>query len=53
MSEAAAAVIKAARDLVFRERWRMKLPPERPLPSELAAALERALAALDAEAKKS
>ncbi|SFU50542.1 MULTISPECIES: hypothetical protein [unclassified Methylobacterium] len=45
---AAAAVIEAARHLVFRERWRMELPDDREIPDRLAAALERTLAALDA-----
>ncbi|MGU3449799.1 hypothetical protein [Methylobacterium sp. 391_Methyba4] len=46
--EAAAAVIEAACHLVFRERWRMKLPDDREIPDRLAAALEKTLAALDA-----
>ncbi len=45
---AAAAVIEAARHLVWRERWRMELPDDREIPDRLAAALERTLAALDA-----
>ncbi|UYW28238.1 hypothetical protein OKC48_06880 [Methylorubrum extorquens] len=48
MSDAAHALIETVRHFVFRERWRMELPPDRPLPDDLAAALERALAALDA-----
>ncbi len=48
MSEAAAAVIEAARHLVFQARWRMELPDDREIPDRLAAALEKTLAALDA-----
>ncbi|WP_186442309.1 hypothetical protein [Methylorubrum populi] len=50
MTPAAAAVVEAARALVRQRRWYLELPPDRPLPENLAAALERALAALDAEA---
>jgi hypothetical protein len=48
MSPAARAVVEAARRLVRQRRWAIELPPDRPLPDELASALERALAALDA-----
>lgn len=48
MSEAGRAVVDAARRLVRHRRWFLELPPDRPLPEDLAAALERALAALDA-----
>ncbi|GJD97455.1 hypothetical protein [Methylobacterium iners] len=47
---ASQAVIAAARELVRSRRWFLELPPDRPLPDDVAAALERALAALDAEA---
>lgn len=42
------AVIDAANRLVAWRRWYLDLPPDRPLPEDLAAALERALVALDA-----
>jgi len=42
------AVIEAANALVSWRRWYLELPDDRPLPEDLAAALERALAALDA-----
>jgi hypothetical protein len=45
---ATAAVVEAANQLVARRRWFLELPDDRPLPDDLAAALERALAALDA-----
>ncbi|MCJ2124912.1 hypothetical protein [Methylobacterium sp. J-077] len=45
---AAAAVIEAARRLVANRRWAVELPPERPLPDRLQAALESAIRALDA-----
>lgn len=45
---ATAAVVEAANRLVERRRWFLELPSDRPLPDDLAAALERALAALDA-----
>ena len=48
MNPATRAVIVAARRLVRQKRWAIELPPDRPLPDELAAAIERALAALDA-----
>lgn len=48
MTEAARAVVDAAREPVRSRRWAMELPPDRPLPSRLEEALERALAALDA-----
>lgn len=48
MTEAARAVVDAARELVRSRRWAMELPPDRPLPSRLEEALERALAVLDA-----
>ncbi|SFU93388.1 hypothetical protein SAMN02799631_03238 [Methylobacterium sp. 174MFSha1.1] len=41
------AVIDAANRLVSWRRWYLELPDDRPLPEDLAAALERALAALD------
>lgn len=45
------AVVEAANALVAWRRWYLELPPDRPLPEDLAAALERALAALaEAEA---
>lgn len=51
MSDAARAVIAAARELVRQRRWYMDLPADRPLSSNVEAALERALAALaEAEA---
>ena len=49
MSEAARAVAAAARELVRQRRWAIELPPDRPLPSNVEAVLERALAALDAD----
>lgn len=51
MSDSAAtqAALAAARDVVRHRRWYSDLPKDRPLPDALAAALERALAALDAE----
>lgn len=51
MSDAAAtqAALDAARDVVRHRRWYLDLPADRPLPEALAAALERALVALDAE----
>ncbi|SFM03405.1 hypothetical protein [Methylorubrum salsuginis] len=48
VQSATAAVIDAANRLVAWRRWYLDLPPDRPLPDDLAAALERALAALDA-----
>ena len=45
---ATAAVVEAANRLVANRRWFLDLPDDRPLPDDLAAALERALAALDA-----
>ena len=48
MSEAGRAVIRMARNLVRQKRWQMELPPDRPLPGNVEAALERAIAALDA-----
>jgi hypothetical protein len=48
VTPAARAVVDAARRLVRQRRWAIELPPDRPLPDELAAALERAIAALDA-----
>jgi len=45
---ATAAVVEVANRLVERRRWFLELPDDRPLPDDLAAALERALAALDA-----
>lgn len=45
---ATAAVVEAANRLVASRRWFLELPDDRPLPDDLAAALERALAALDA-----
>ncbi|ACB80033.1 hypothetical protein Mpop_1870 [Methylorubrum populi BJ001] len=48
MTPAAAAVVEAARRLVRQRRWYLELPADRPLPDDLDAALERALAALDA-----
>ncbi|WP_167350107.1 hypothetical protein [Methylobacterium platani] len=45
---ATAAVVEAANRHVEHRRWFLDLPNDRPLPDELAAALERALAALDA-----
>ncbi len=48
MSDAAVDVIEAARGLVRARRWYLGLPPDRDLPDRQAAALERALAALDA-----
>jgi hypothetical protein len=47
-TSAARAVIAAARELVRQRRWYLEMPPERPLPDPLAAALENAVAALDA-----
>ncbi len=47
VAAATAAVIAAANRLVAWRRWYLELPPDRPLPEDLAAALERALAALD------
>ncbi|MEQ4598982.1 MAG: hypothetical protein ABN488_14560 [Methylobacteriaceae bacterium] len=41
------AVIDAANRLVAWRRWYLGLPDDRQLPDDLAAALERALAALD------
>ncbi len=41
-------VVAAANRLVSHRRWFLDLPDDRPLPDDLAAALERALAALDA-----
>ena len=48
VQSATAAVIDAANALVSWRRWYLGLPDDRPLPDDLAAALERALAALDA-----
>lgn len=48
--EASAAVVEAARRIVRLRRWAIELPAERPLPDALEAALERAVAALDAAA---
>lgn len=45
---AIAAIVEAANRLVASRRWFLDLPDDRPLPDDLAAALERALAALDA-----
>ncbi|GJD87120.1 hypothetical protein BHAOGJBA_0620 [Methylobacterium hispanicum] len=45
---AIAAVVEAANRLVASRRWFLDLPDDRPLPDDLTAALERALAALDA-----
>ena len=42
------AVIEAANALVTWRRWYLELPDDRPLPDDLADALERALVALDA-----
>ncbi|WP_200931851.1 hypothetical protein [Methylobacterium sp. Leaf85] len=42
------AVIEAANRLVSQRRWYLELPDDRPLPDDLAAALERALTALNA-----
>lgn len=42
------AVVEAANALVASRRWFLELPADRDLPDDLAAALERALAALDA-----
>ena len=49
MTPAARAVVEAARELVVRRRWFLELPPDRPLPARLEDALDRAIAALDAE----
>ncbi|AMB45060.1 hypothetical protein [Methylobacterium sp. AMS5] len=48
IADATQAVIDAANRLVAWRRWYLDLPPDRPLPEDLAAALERALVALDA-----
>lgn len=48
MTEAAAAAHDAAREVVKSRRWYLGLPDNRELPARVAAALERALAALDA-----
>lgn len=48
MTPAARAVIEAARELVRNRRWYLELPDDRPLPDDLAAALDRAVRALDA-----
>jgi hypothetical protein len=45
---ATVAVVEAANRLVENRRWFLELPDDRPLPDNLAAALERALAALEA-----
>lgn len=42
------AALDAARDLVRHRRWYLDLPADRELPDRMAAALTRALAALDA-----
>lgn len=47
LATATRAVIDAANALVLWRRWYLGLPDDRPLPDDLAAALERALAALD------
>ncbi|MRI56562.1 hypothetical protein D8770_21750 [Methylobacterium sp. DB1607] len=47
IAAATQAVIDAANKLVSWRRWYLDLPADRPLPEDLAAALERALAALD------
>lgn len=44
---ATAAVIEAANRLMSWRRWWLELPPDRDLPEDLAAALERALSALE------
>lgn len=49
VSPAARSIIEAARELVARRRWFLELPPDRPLPARLEEALDRAIAALDAE----
>lgn len=48
MIDAAEEVIEAARELVQSRRWFLGLPDDRDPPDRLAAALEKALAALDA-----
>lgn len=48
LAAATQAVIDAANAMVLWRRWYLGLPDDRPLPDDLAAALERALAALDA-----
>ena len=48
MTEDARAVVEAARRLVRQRRWYLGLPLDRPIPDDSVAALERALAALDA-----
>lgn len=48
VTPAARAVVDAARELVRSRRWFLDLPDDRDLPDDLAAALERALAAFDA-----
>lgn len=48
MSDAQRQVVDTARELVRSRRWYLGLPDDRDLPDRLAAALERALAPLDA-----
>lgn len=48
MSDAERQAVDTARELVRSRRWYLGLPDNRELPSNIAAALERALAALDA-----
>ncbi|WP_331295479.1 hypothetical protein [Methylobacterium hispanicum] len=48
MSDAERQVVDTARELVKSRRWYLGLPDDRDLPDRLAAALEKALAALDA-----
>lgn len=51
--DATDAALDAARAVVRHRRWYLDLPNDRELPDALQAALERALAALDAEADHS
>ena len=43
------AALDAALQVVRHRRWYLGLPDDRPMPDDITAALERALAARDAE----